>query len=61
MSPVYVKKSDPNTRTTWIDKFIALEPAGGVRDAVHMAGNSRARAVFTSMLGLGPEAGRAAA
>ena len=61
MSPVYVKKSDPNARTTWIDKFIALEPAGGVRDAVHMAGNGRARVVFTSIFGLGAEAGRAAA
>ena len=61
MSPVYVKKSDPNARTTWIDKFIALEPAGGVRDIVIAAGNGRARAVFSAIFGLGPEVGRIAA
>lgn len=34
MEPVYVKKADPNDRTTWMDSFIALEPAGGVRAVV---------------------------
>ena len=34
MKPVYVKKADPNDRTTWMDSFIALEPAGGVRAVV---------------------------
>jgi hypothetical protein len=34
MEPIYVKKADPNDRTTWIDSFIALEPAGGVRVVV---------------------------
>ena len=34
MEPVYVKKADPNDRTTWMDTFIALEPAGGVRAVV---------------------------
>ena len=61
MQPVYVKKADPRDRRTWIDKFIALEPAGGVRDIVIAAGNCRARAVFNAIFGLGPEAGRIAA
>jgi hypothetical protein len=34
MQPVYVKNADPKDRTTWMDKFIALEPAGGFRAAV---------------------------
>jgi hypothetical protein len=34
MEPVYVKKTDRKDRNTWMDKFIALEPAGGFRAAV---------------------------
>jgi hypothetical protein len=34
MQPVYVKKTNPQDRNTWMDKFIALEPAGGVRAVV---------------------------
>ncbi len=34
MEPVYVKKSDPQKRTTWMDKFIASDPGGGVRDVI---------------------------
>ena len=34
MQPMYVKKTDPKDRNTWMDKFIALEPAGGFRAVV---------------------------
>ena len=34
MQPVYVMKADPKDRNTWMDKFIALEAAGGFRAAV---------------------------
>ena len=34
MQPTYVKKTDPKDRDTWMDKFIALEPAGGFRPVV---------------------------
>jgi len=50
MQPVYVKKSDPRKRTTWMDKFIASEPAGGVRDVIETARHGRARAVFAAIL-----------
>jgi hypothetical protein len=34
MRPVYVKKANPKDRSTWMDDFIALEPAGGVRAVI---------------------------
>ena len=61
MEPVYVKKADPNDRTTWMDSFIALEPAGGVRDVIEMARHVRARAVFEAILNVVSEGSRAAA
>lgn len=37
MKPVYVKKSNPAERKTWIDRFIAIEPKGGFRSVVELA------------------------
>lgn len=37
MERVYVRKPRPKDRRTWIDRFIALEPAGGVRAIVERA------------------------
>ncbi len=61
MQPVYVKKADAKDRATWMDRFIATEPRGGAADAVDMARNGRARAVFTAILGVVSEGSRAAA
>jgi len=41
MQPVYVKKANPRDRKTWIDRFIALEPKGGVRDVVKRIQNGK--------------------
>jgi hypothetical protein len=61
MQPVYIKKPDPKDRTTWMDKFIALEPQGGVRDIVEMVQKGRAKAVFVAILGFPSEGSKAAA
>ena len=61
MAPVYIKKSDPKDRTTWIDKFIASDPKGGAVDAVEMARNGRAKAVFAAILAVGRERRQVAA
>lgn len=61
MQPVYIKKADPKYRITWMDKFIALEPAGGFRDAVAMSRHEGARAVFAAILSVVSEGSRAAA
>jgi len=61
MQPVYVKKADPKDRTTWMDKFIALEPKGGVMDVIEAARNGRARAVFKEIFAAGAEPSRFAA
>ncbi len=37
MKPVYIKKTNPRERTTWIDHFVASEPKGGFRTAVELA------------------------
>ena len=51
MQPVYVKKADPKDRNTWMDKFIALERAGGFRAAVegtqHTNGATDLAAIFS--------------
>ena len=39
MERVYVKKPRPRDRRTWFDRFIALEPAGGVRAVIERAQN----------------------
>jgi hypothetical protein len=41
MQPVYVKKANPRDRKTWIERFIALEPKGGVRDFVKRIQNGK--------------------
>jgi hypothetical protein len=61
VQPSYVKKPDPRERTTWMDRFIAVEPKGGVRDTVDMVHEGRSKAVFTAILGSGSRIGRAAA
>jgi hypothetical protein len=61
MEPVYIKKPDPKDRISWMDNFIALEPAGGVRDVVETARHGRARAVFQAILSVVAEGSRAAA
>lgn len=61
MEPVYVKKADPRERTTWLDKFIVLEPKGGARNIVDMVHDGRSMAVFAAILGLGSRSSRAAA
>jgi hypothetical protein len=42
MKPVYVKKRNPRDRVTWMDRFLSLEPSGGVRSAVELARKRRA-------------------
>ncbi|HEY2599726.1 MAG TPA: hypothetical protein VGJ79_14745 [Candidatus Dormibacteraeota bacterium] len=55
MRPLYVKKASPKDRVTWMDKFIALEPRGGVRDVIEIAHrNCRARAVFDAIVDTAP-------
>ena len=62
MTPMYVKKSDPRQRVTWMDRYIASEPPGGVRDVIAgMAPDARARAVFEMIVRSGPERDRVAA
>ena len=61
MDPVYVKKADPRQRTTWMDAFIASEPAGGFRDVIEMSRHGRARAVFNAILGSPTPRGKVAA
>jgi len=60
MQPVYVKKAHPRDRTTWMDKYIALEPAGGVRAVIETARQHRARTVFEAILSVVSESSRAA-
>ena len=53
MQPMYVKKTDPKDRNTWMDEFIALEPAGGFRPVVEAAqyrGSSQDLAAIFSRL-----------
>jgi hypothetical protein len=51
MQAVYVKKADPQDRITWMDTFIALEPAGGFRAVVegtqHTSGSKDLAAIFS--------------
>jgi hypothetical protein len=61
MQPVYVRKADPKDRVTWMDKFIAQEPKGGFRDVVELARDGRSKAIFTAILAIQPEVGKAAA
>jgi len=61
MQPVYVTKADPRDRTTWMDRFIAMEPKGGFRDVVELARAGRAKAIFLAILAVGPERSEAAA
>ena len=61
MESVYVKKADPHDRITWMDKFIALEPAAGVRDVVEVARRDRARVVFETNFSVVSASSRAAA
>jgi len=61
MQPRYVKKAEPKDRITWMDRFIALEPDGGVRDVIEMARQDQARAVFEAILNVVSEGSRAAA
>lgn len=61
MQPVYVKKADPADRTTWMDEFIARQPAGGIHDVVQRARHDRAREVFMAILNVVSEGSRAAA
>jgi hypothetical protein len=53
MPAVYVKKADPKDRNTWMDGFIALEPAGGFRAAVegteHTSGAKDPAAIFSRL------------
>jgi hypothetical protein len=52
MQPVYVRKSNPNDRITWMDKFIAQEPKGGVRDVVEMARAGRVPTTSSAIFAL---------
>jgi hypothetical protein len=61
MQPVYVKKADPRDRTTWMDKYIALEAAGGVRSVIDTARQHRARTVFAAIFSVVSESSRFAA
>jgi hypothetical protein len=61
MQPVYVRKTDPKDHVTWMDKFIAQEPKGGFRDVVELARHGRAKAIFTAILAIEEEVGKAAA
>lgn len=61
MEPVYVRKANPKDRVTWMDRFIAQEPKGGFRDVVELARRGRAKAIFTAILAIETEAGKAAA
>jgi hypothetical protein len=53
MQPVYVKNADPRDRSTWMDGFIALEPAGGVRAVVegthHRSSSQDLAAIFNRL------------
>jgi len=42
MQPVYTVKANPSERKTWMDRFVALEPKGGVRDVVERMQNRKA-------------------
>ena len=53
MQPVYVKKTDPRDRSTWMDEFISLEPVAGVRavvDGIQYGSRSKDLTVFVSLL-----------
>jgi len=39
MQPVYTVKANPDERKTWMDRFVALEPKGGVRHVVERIQN----------------------
>jgi hypothetical protein len=53
MQPMYVKRTDPTDRNTWMDKFIALEPAGGFRAVVeatqHRTSSQDLAAIFSRL------------
>lgn len=61
MEPMYVRKADPKDRVSWMDKFIAQEPKGGFRDVIELARHGRSKAIFTAILAIKSEAGKAAA
>ena len=61
MRPIYVRKGNPSDRVTWMDRFIATEPQGGVREVVERAWHGRAKSIFIAILAVESDAGRAAA
>lgn len=42
MEPVYTVKANPSERKTWMDRFVAVEPKGGIRDVVERIQNRKA-------------------
>jgi hypothetical protein len=42
MQPVYTVKANPSEPKTWMDRFVAIEPKGGVRDVVERMQNCKA-------------------
>jgi len=50
MQAVYVKNANTNGNKTWIDRYIALEPKGGVRDVVERMHSGKASRNGNSIL-----------
>ena len=61
MQPVYVRKANPTDRVTWMDRFIAQEPKGGVRDVVEMIRRGQAKVVFAAIMAIDSKVGKVAA